>query len=451
MAKTDTVDEELVNGLKVAKTKRCYFALVMKGGADGALLITKQKVPPVLITLAKKRSGGSAVVKGAVFYEDGKYVFETAKVPAATMPNVLKLLAKRDAGLHIAPICRMGINPDLAEDGAGASPQSAAPQPGATQSVQPATKPNTGDAQVPNAAAYAARVAALTENLKKAILSKTEAGNDAKLQFSQSQMLAKKSNYVAASKLLDLVENRIEEALAGSSQTDGASSTAKVDGDNSNAKLAATYQQRVAAISPDLKQALGSNTPAGNEAKLKFKEAQLHAGKQQFALALDLLKLTEDQINLALGKAGASGTSSAGGVSAAAFRAFQERWKPIREEWQTASETVDQQIGDLQETLLKSDDKQLQLIAKFGLNALTGDFKVPMMAAMHELLGATPANLKMLAAKLQATAAAFQSHLASESKKVKVCDANPFGVKVTIGNLLIPALAEVQATLATVR
>ena len=56
------IDEELVTGLKAAKSKRMSFAVVLKGGSDGALIVSKQKIPPTAIAEAKKESGGSAVI-----------------------------------------------------------------------------------------------------------------------------------------------------------------------------------------------------------------------------------------------------------------------------------------------------------------------------------------------------------------------------------------------------
>ena len=119
MAKQE-LDQELVEGLKAAKSKRCYFALVVKGGADGALVVSKTKIPPAAIAAAKKKSGGSAVVQGMVRYEDGIYVFETAKDPPATMDRLVKTIAKRDAGMTINVNCRKGSDPELlAIDGEG--------------------------------------------------------------------------------------------------------------------------------------------------------------------------------------------------------------------------------------------------------------------------------------------------------------------------------------------
>jgi hypothetical protein len=125
MPKVEELDAELAAGLKQAKGKRMYFAVVLKGGADGALIVSKQKIPPTAIAEAKKKSGGSAVIKGACFGEEGKHIFEVAKEPPATLANTLKLIAKRDSGLAIHAECRVGSDPDLAEEeDASASPVS---------------------------------------------------------------------------------------------------------------------------------------------------------------------------------------------------------------------------------------------------------------------------------------------------------------------------------------
>jgi hypothetical protein len=130
MASQTDFDEELAAGLKAAKSKRCCFALVMKGGADGALIVAKAKVPPAAIAEAKKKSGGSAVSQGICFYEDGKYIFELAKEPPATMARLIKTIAKRDAEMTINVECRMGTDAELADangtDGAAATPPVAA-------------------------------------------------------------------------------------------------------------------------------------------------------------------------------------------------------------------------------------------------------------------------------------------------------------------------------------
>jgi hypothetical protein len=127
MSNETEVDSELAANLKAAKSRRMYFALVLKGGADGALVVGKQKVPPALITAAKKKSGGSAVIKGFCSYEDGKYVFETAKIVAATAAQAVKAIVKRDAEMTVNAVFRLSSDPELAadEDGATGAPTAA--------------------------------------------------------------------------------------------------------------------------------------------------------------------------------------------------------------------------------------------------------------------------------------------------------------------------------------
>ncbi len=125
------VESELAANIKTAKTKRMYFAFVPKGGSDGALVLAKTKISPVMIGEAKTRSGGTQVVKGACFGEDGKLVFEMGKEAPATMEAALKKVIQRDAGIAMHCICRVGTSPDLLEDGeAGHAPP---PPPGSIQ------------------------------------------------------------------------------------------------------------------------------------------------------------------------------------------------------------------------------------------------------------------------------------------------------------------------------
>lgn len=600
MGSTAELDEDLVDGLKAAKSKRCYFVLVFKGGAGGALLVSKSKIGAPAIAEAKKNSGGSAALIGFVSYVDGSYLFETAKIPPATAAAAAKTVAKRDAGMSITAEFRLSTDPELlAADGgsttsatatakpepdgaavmkrlnamtadimtafggpnkdvvrsrfatandqlkskdfaaasktldelerlvkarsaasgktdqAAANPSEAAYQArvkaltpdlkeaiasgaaagseaklrfnesqvffrkndfaqaisllgvveeqikkalagGATSKEADGAKDAsstdtaTKDQVSPEAklsAAYQARVNALTDGLKKAIASGTAAGNEAKLRFGESQIFFRKQDFAKAMPLLDAVEVQIKQALAGPAVKSAAQAkpaeTPKT-GDRPPANAAAAYQARVKALTDDLKKAITSNTPAGNEAKLRFSESQVAFRKQDFAGAMSLLEAVEDQIKQALG-----GGASAG-LSDEEFRAFQARWTSIREEWRAASDTVDKQIDQLRQALMKSDDEDMQDIAEFGLKSMTGNFSVPLLGAMLELDGATAADVKARASKVRATATAFQAHLAKENKKVEACDANPFGVDVTIGDLLVPALAEVGKSLATI-
>jgi hypothetical protein len=128
---TKKVDDELLTNLKRAQKapsdKPLFFALVVKGTADGKLIISKYKIPEKQVGEAKKATGGTTVVKGVCFGEDGQLVFETAKPPAPSWAVVAKKLAKDATGLLIKPVFTQGrddeaVSESVAEPDAGEVP-----------------------------------------------------------------------------------------------------------------------------------------------------------------------------------------------------------------------------------------------------------------------------------------------------------------------------------------
>ena len=114
-------------------------------------VLAKGKVTPVLISDAKKKSGGTTVIKGACCGEDGKLVFEMAIDPPATMEAALKKVIHEETGITQVCICRRGTNPDLVDDDAPKqSPPTAPPKtPTSTQGTPPQTKPSGSTSQTP--------------------------------------------------------------------------------------------------------------------------------------------------------------------------------------------------------------------------------------------------------------------------------------------------------------
>ena len=51
------------------KEKPQFFALVLKGGTSGKLLIDRKKIPTSQIAAVKKATGGSAVVIGVCYFD----------------------------------------------------------------------------------------------------------------------------------------------------------------------------------------------------------------------------------------------------------------------------------------------------------------------------------------------------------------------------------------------
>ena len=172
--------EALKTGLKAAKVKRSFFALILKGGVDGTLIVSKLKIQLPDIAAAKKKSGGNSVIRGVCFGEQEKLIFEVAKPPAPVWAKIVKTIAKRDAGLPITAEFRLGKSPDLngdedEEGQAAESPASGAEEaqgagevagaPGAAETPVPAA----GTQVAPALAALSAALAKLGPFLQAAI------------------------------------------------------------------------------------------------------------------------------------------------------------------------------------------------------------------------------------------------------------------------------------------
>ncbi|MGH7043854.1 MAG: hypothetical protein ACREFY_17240 [Acetobacteraceae bacterium] len=151
-------------------------------------------------------------------------------------------------------------------------------------------------------------------------------------------------------------------------------------------------------------------------------------------------------VTLPEGAAARQGSATAGTRPTRAAARAQD-WAAVRATWQAASDAVDAQIAALQAALRADGDDTLKQIAEFGMNGLTGNYKVPLMVALAELDGGDPAIVARTGPKLLGTVQAFRSFLDGD-EKIAVCDENPFGVPVAIRATLGGALAQMAAMLA---
>ena len=115
--------------------------------------------------------------------------------------------------------------------------------------------------------------------------------------------------------------------------------------------------------------------------------------------------------------------------------------------WREASEAVDSQIEALAQALRQTGDPELADIAEFGLNAVTGDHKVPLMAALFDVGSGSPENMGKVKAKALAMVQAFQTHIDTDDR-VAVCDNNPAQIPVSVRATLGPSLRQLAAALA---
>lgn len=118
-------------------------------------------------------------------------------------------------------------------------------------------------------------------------------------------------------------------------------------------------------------------------------------------------------------------------------------WVGAVEAFRAASEQVDAQIRQLQAALRETDDPDLHDIADSGLNALTGNTRVPLMAAIMEAGAGDPQQLKAAAPKVLKAVGAFRTQLASP--QVAACDNNPFDVDVALGETFSGALDQLAS------
>lgn len=121
-------------------------------------------------------------------------------------------------------------------------------------------------------------------------------------------------------------------------------------------------------------------------------------------------------------------------------------WPTLRVAFDEAVSTVDGQIAALQTALKNSGDDTLEEIAEFGMNGLTGNHRVPLMATMIEIDQGGSEAVRISGPKLLKLAVEFKAYLDND-ERVEVCDENPFGVPVSIQATLGGALGRLATEL----
>lgn len=210
-----------------------------------------------------------------------------------------------------------------------------------------------------------------------------------------------------------------------------------------SAEVGTAFKARLAALIPRIKDALQTGGDQAQDAKLLASQAGIAAGKRSFSEANGLLDRVERLLN-ALATSQGTAPSERSVVSGATDDAFLKHWATAKAHWREAIETVDGQIAKLQTALRAIDDNELHEIAEFGLPALTGNHKTPLMAALLDVDSADPATRPSKAARAASIAQSFKIFLQA-SEAVDVTDSNAFGVTVSIRSSLCAALEEIEA------
>jgi hypothetical protein len=119
---------------------------------------------------------------------------------------------------------------------------------------------------------------------------------------------------------------------------------------------------------------------------------------------------------------------------------------PLMPVWLDAKEEVDARLGKLQSSLRGYDNPDLNRIAEFGLNGVTGTRSVGLMTALREA-DAAGADAKTRK-KLADAVSAYRGFL-DTSDVVDLIDDNPFdvaiGLKATLGRALDAIARQIAA------
>jgi hypothetical protein len=191
-----------------------------------------------------------------------------------------------------------------------------------------------------------------------------------------------------------------------------------------------------------LKATVGARMKASDPSAAAVTEAFRQAAAQAKAGDLAAATMTMERLERLL--AGPATVETAVETTAEDFRAS---WQSARAAWQDASDRVDEQLSALRRVLLASGDPELGQIAEVGLNAVTGNNRVRLMAAIREIDAAPGLAPQPLLKRARAAIDGLETSIASDTRVV-ACDGNPFDVPVSIGATLGPALAKLRQAIA---
>jgi len=400
-------------------------AMIVTTGKDTAVMLSKREIAPTRSKLLKEylgASGGVKTILGDCLLEANAITF-VVQSQAAGLAKTLKaaLLAQTELRLKVRV---RGQDPDdIDEDGEPEEEGQTAPG-----DIRSETKPDsTADAQQqPDAdkQRFEQRLAQL-EPLVAAMLA-AQRGDTNKIralaEFARDKGPA---NPAAGLKALESLEAMLRAAAA-------TPSTAQPESPVRDVEPGAAFNARMAALLPRVKDFMAAAGPQAAELKLKVSEAGALARKREFDRGHALLDEAEALLSTA---------SDSGHVAGQ-----RQRLQVAIDAWRQASEAVDEQIAALQQVLKGSDDPELVEIGNFGINALTGNHRVRLMAAVLELERSQDSAVRALAQKTLPLAGNLDGHLA-EDERVAVCDDNPFGVQVSIRQTLGAALKELTSAL----
>jgi hypothetical protein len=405
-------------------------AMICTAGKNTAVLIMRRAISPSrrkLLAEAVDAKGGMKYIVGECMFENKALTFVVTS-PAAQLAKRLRqaLLDQTEMRIKVRVRGEGGVEDEDIEGDDGEEQTGVQPQ----RTPAPPRGPASAEQL-----AYTQRLRKVRERYEQALKQQHPESTKLRgLMAYASEKADAQKDYAAAAKALEMVEK-----LLGASMHAGAA-----------------FNARLAALMPGIKQTIAEAGPSAQAIKQQISEAGALAAKSQYVAAHALLDDAERALAAPMPgrvaperKRDAQASAPAAQEAGVPFdeAAFRRQWTAAKSSWRDALDSVDAQIARLQVALRAQNDPELSQIADHGLNGVTGNFKVPLMASVMDIDAARGEALRKAARKGLRATRAFARYLSSE-ETVRVTDENEFGVPVTIRSSLGKALRDIDAALA---
>jgi hypothetical protein len=449
--------------LALSKHEPLHAAIALTNDGDGLILLDKKAKPKKVMSMLR-----ADAAKAKIALNNATVRFGRAEVDTEYDSGMVRFFINKDAPGNMRvklvevvkriPYQKVEINVDPSfeaepeedeaetetEDGQAGAESVAAP---AAEAVPAAPVVPPQASTPPDAAALAHELGLLMRRIPEATATDAALKATVIKLATDGNTAVKANNLEVAQGLITQLREQLDGAAAGSAAAPPVPPPAPRPPGAPPANAATLGHElallikrigEVSSVDPGLR---GNLAKMAGDANTALKENDLAAAGTAIA-----------QLRDALDRAAAAGGPDAETPDEAAAAA----WQAARKAWQDANDAVNDQINGLRTALLEAakegdgDTEGLALaltdLAENGLNEITEDHRVRLMAAVQELAGGTPAAMRKSGARALALIEGFESFLGS-NPKIAACDDNPYGAPVSIRATLTPPLRQMAAAL----
>lgn len=465
---TDELDKDLAKALQVAKKKPRNFAIITKGANVLKLLVDKKPIKDGTLLKAKKEVSGNAIVKGVVSGAGAELVFQVVEEPSIAEPKLKKFITDTTR-LTLKPRFEVVATVQEVDDD---SSDEAVVTDSAEVAPEPIAAPEPGTSAPPPSGPSADQLIAALNKLSPAISQAVADHPDRKAEILKpvatfqahikaGELSQAKQVLLEVGELLKTLKAASVEAPAPPESAPEA--PAQPDLENLLGELVAKMSklapliQSVATANPTRKADLAKSVAAFKE---QIQAKNTTAAQESLKVVASLLKELSGTASPA--PAGETPPSSPAPQATpgatdqpksaqeetsnadAEAEEFKRNWAAARKNLRLALDKVEEQLTGLADALLKSEDPNMIWVAENGLSQILSGLRAS-ATTIDKTASKTPAKTVAFA---KPAIAELEKQLASE--RVKVCDQNNFGAKVTIKKTITTALEEMMKTLDSV-